>query len=136
MTYRIETYEGPLTKEILNIYAAVGWTNYTQNTVQLSAGFAQSLKILVAKQADQILGLVRVVGDGQTIIFIQDLLVHPDFQRQGIGCALVRQILADYASVYQIHLLTDQTDKTKMFYEQLGFQSVEKVACRAFTFTR
>ena len=48
-----------------------------------------------------------MVGDGYTILYIQDLLVHPDFARQGIGSRLLLRILGKYESVYQKILLTD-----------------------------
>ena len=37
--------------------------------------------------------MVRVVGDGASVILIQDLLVHPEYQRKGIGDQLMRAVL-------------------------------------------
>ena len=38
---------------------------------------------MAAYDEDRLVGLIRVVGDGLTIVFIQDLLVYPQYQRQG-----------------------------------------------------
>src|SRR5699024_7342854 len=64
-------------KEILALYESVGWTAYTENPAALRLGFAHSLLTLAAYEGERLLGLVRTVGDGHTIVFIQDILVHP-----------------------------------------------------------
>ncbi|MGX7076836.1 GNAT family N-acetyltransferase [Globicatella sanguinis] len=35
--------------------------------------------------------MIRVVRDGYSILFIQDILVLPEFQRQGIGSTLLKK---------------------------------------------
>ena len=74
--------------EILRLYAEVGWTAYTDAPDTLRKGFENSLLTLAAYEGTTLLGLVRAVGDGHTIIFVQDILVRPQFQRRGIGPAL------------------------------------------------
>lgn len=37
----------------------------------------------------QLVGLIRVVGDGLTFIYVQDLLVNSAYQRRGIGTKLI-----------------------------------------------
>ena len=78
------------------------------------------------------LGLVRAVGDGHTIIFVQDILVRPDYQRQGIGSALLRAVLERYADVRQIELVTDNTPETRVFYQSAGFQELSEIDCCGF----
>ena len=84
--------------EILRLYAEVGWTAYTDAPDTLRKGFENSLLTLAAYEGTTLLGLVRAVGDGHTIIFVQDILVRPDYQRQGIGSALLRAVLERYAA--------------------------------------
>lgn len=119
---------------VLPLYAAVGWTNYTQNPDMLEKALEKSLYVLAAYNGKDVVGLLRAVGDGASIMFVQDILILPAYQRQGIGRQLVQEFLAEYRTVYQIHLLTDQSEKTEHFYTALGFQPVEEVACRAFTY--
>lgn len=108
-------------EEILPLYASVGWTNYTQKPDMLQQALAHSLKILADYEDGRLVGLTRAVGDGHSILYIQDILVHPDYQRCGIGSALLRTLLADYSHVYQKVLLTDDTEKTRAFYGSMGF---------------
>lgn len=77
-------------------------------------------------------GLIRVVGDGQTIVYIQDILVKPEYQRRGIGTALTARILQQFSHVRQIFLTTDDTPKTKAFYRALGFAPLEQIGCCGF----
>lgn len=121
-------------EEALPLYTAVDWTNYTTNPDTLAKGLQQSLYLLAAYDGNQLVGLLRAVGDGVTIVFIQDILVRPDYQRQGIGRTLMTRTLERFSGVYQCHLLTDQTEKTRAFYTSLGFKEVSEQACAAYTF--
>lgn len=136
MTVKLQRYETNQAEEVLELYSSVGWTNYTQDPLMLQEAFNHSLKILAAYDGEQLVGVIRVVGDGFSVIFVQDLLVHPAYQRRGLGRQLLSAILTDYAAVYQLHLMTDDTEKTKLFYEALGFQAVDLLGTRAFTLVR
>ena len=111
--------------EILRLYAEVGWTAYTDAPDTLRKGFENSLLTLAAYEGTTLLGLVRAVGDGHTIIFVQDILV-------GIGSALLRAVLERYADVRQIELVTDNTPETRVFYQSAGFQELSEIDCCGF----
>lgn len=118
--------------EILDLYESVGWTNYTARPEMLKVAYENSLLTLAAYEDKALVGIVRTVGDGASIVFIQDLLVRPDFQRKGIGTALMKAVLERYPDVYQMELMTDDTEKTAAFYQSMGFQRAESLGCRAF----
>lgn len=118
--------------EILRLYTQVGWTAYTENMPALEQGYKNSLLVLAAYENKELLGIVRVVGDGATVILVQDLLVSPKKQRQGIGTALLKSVLDRYANVRQIQLVTDNTPKTVAFYRSLGFLELAEVGCCGF----
>ena len=119
-------------KEILALYASVGWTAYTDHPEALKRGFEKSLLTLAAYEGDALLGLIRLVGDGETVIFIQDLLVCPEHQRKGVGTALVKAVLNRFSHVRQIELATDDTEKTKAFYRSCGFLPMKEIGCCGF----
>ena len=108
-------------EEILNLYKSVGWLNYTSNPAMLKNAYKNSLKILGAYDADKLVGIIRVVGDGYSIVYIQDMIVLPEYQRKGIGTLLLEKILFEYKNVYQKVLMTDNTEKTVRFYKTDGF---------------
>ena len=100
----IRNYSTYNEKEILKLYSSVGWTAYTDEPQALKLGFQNSLLVLAAYEGEELLGIIRVVGDGVTVVFIQDLLVFPEKQRKGIGTALVKAVLERYPTVRQIEL--------------------------------
>ena len=118
--------------DILSLYRAVGWSNYYKNPEMLRKAFANSLCILGAYEEDRLIGLIRAVGDGYSSVLIQDILVHPDYQRRGIGSALMQEMIRRYDHVYQIQLTTDNTEKTKAFYRSQGFRTMEELGCCGF----
>lgn len=119
-------------QEILYLYASVGWTAYTDNAEVLRKGFENSLLTLAAFGGELLLGLIRTVGDGNTIVFVQDILVFPEYQRKGIGTALLQAILDRYSHVRQIELTTDNTPKTIAFYKSMGFREMSDIGCCGF----
>ena len=119
-------------EEISRLYKAVGWTAYTDNMPALREGFKNSMLVLAAYDGEELLGIIRTVGDGATIVFVQDILVFPDKQRQGIGTALLKEILNRYPNVRQIELATDNTAKTVAFYKSMGFAEMSEIGCCGF----
>ncbi len=129
---KITEYRDYREDEIRRLYTSVGWTAYTGNLSALRQGFENSLLVLAAYENDELLGIIRAVGDGATIVFIQDILVFPDKQRQGVGTALLQAVLDRYAHVRQIELATDNTEKTVAFYKSLGFSEFSEIGCCGF----
>ena len=128
----IRVYQTYNEGEILSLYISGGWTAYTAHPEVLHKGFDHSLLTLAAYEGEQLLGIIRVVGDGYTIVFVQDLLVFPEHQRKGIGSALLQAVLNQYRHVRQIELATDRTQKTIAFYKSMGFQEMSEVGCCGF----
>lgn len=115
--------------DVLHLYQAVGWTNYTNQPQMLEQALSHSLATYLARDGEEIVGLVRLVGDGFSSVFVQDLIVLPSYQRQGIGSNLMKQALADYKDAYQIQLATEQTEKNLGFYRSLGFETLSSFQC-------
>lgn len=128
----IREYKAYNEAEILSLYTSVGWTAYTDYPEVLRKGFENSLLILAAYEGEQLLGIIRIVGDGHTIVYIQDILVFPEHQRKGVGSGLMHAILDRYRHVRQINLATDDTPKTIAFYESMGFKKMSDIGCCGF----
>ena len=128
----IKEYRSYNAAEIRRLYTEVAWTAYTENMPALEQGYKNSLLVLAAYEDDELLGIIRVVGDGFTIIFIQDILVFPKAQRKGVGTALLKAVLDRYPDVRQIELTTDNTPETVAFYQSLGFTAFSEMGCCGF----
>lgn len=132
MDFTIKEYEKYNAHEILHLYHSVGWINYVNHPVMLENAYKNSLKIFGAYVGDILAGIIRVVGDGYSIVYIQDILVLPEYQHKGIGKALMNQVLETYRDVYQKVLITDYVEKNIQFYQSIGFQMDTESGCRAF----
>ena len=128
----IREYRNYNEEEILGLYTSVGWTAYTEDPAALRRGYENSLLVLAAYEDGNLAGIIRAVGDGATVVFIQDILVFPEYQRKGIGSALLRAVLDKYAGVRQVELVTDNTEKTVAFYQSMGFHDLSELGCRGF----
>ena len=115
--------------DVLHLYQAVGWTNYTHQPQMLEKSLSHSLAIYLALDGEAIVGLVRLGGDGFSSVFVQDLIVLPSYQRQGIGSALMKEALRDFKDAYQVQLATEQTEKNLEFYRSLGFETLSTYDC-------
>ena len=120
-------------EDVLHLYQAVGWTNYTHQSEMLEQALSHSLAIYVALDGDAVVGLIRLVGDGFLSVFVQDLIVLPSYQRQGIGRSLMKEALEDYKDAYQVQLVTEQTEKNVGFYRSLGFEALSTYDCIGMT---
>lgn len=98
----------------------------------LERAYENSFLKIAAFDGEQLIGMVRVVGDGASVVLIQDLLVRPEYQRKGIGSKLMRAVLERCKDVYQIELMTDDTEKTISFYQSLGLKKADEIGCCAF----
>ena len=116
-------------EDVLHLYQAVGWTNYTNQLQMLEQALSHSLVIYLALDGDAVVGLIRLVGDGFSSVLVQDLIVLPIYQRQGIGSALMKEALEDYKDAYQVQLVTEQTEKNLGFYRSLGFETLSTYDC-------
>ena len=128
----IREYKDFREEEIRRLYAAVGWTAYTDNMPALEQGYRNSLLVLAAYEKGGLAGIVRAVGDGFTVVFVQDLLVLPEMQRRGVGTALLKAVVDRYPAVRQIELITDDIPETTAFYKSAGFSELSEIGCRGF----
>ena len=120
-------------EDVLHLYQAVGWTNYTDQSEMLEQALSHSLAMYLAFDGEKIVGLIRLIGDGFSSVLVQDLIVLPIYQRQGIGSALMKEALEDYKDAYQVQLVTEQTEKNVGFYRSLGFEVLSTYNCIGMT---
>ena len=128
----IKPYSSYSEAEILPLYKAVGWRNYYEHPQMLQKAYAGSLCTLAAYEDEKLIGIIRAVGDGYSVLFIQDILVYPEYRRKGIGTALINALLDRYGHVYQIELASDNTENTISFYKSLGFRPMQEIGCCGF----
>lgn len=122
----------PGIEQIMNLYEDVEWYAYTKDRIRLKNAIDNSLKVITAWDNDKLVGLIRIVGDNHTIIYIQDILVLEEYQGQGIGSNLLNLTLEKYKSIRQIVLMTDNTKETISFYKKNGMDDTAEYNGVAF----
>lgn len=119
----------PAMPDLLALYSSVGWTNYTNYPTMLEEAVKSSLWNLAVYDEKELVAYIRLVGDGHSVLLVQDLLVRPDHQCQGIGKKLLEEALATFPHVYQRLLVTECSEKNLTFYQSLGFVELSEQAC-------
>lgn len=112
--------------QIEALYFDAGWSAYTNRLDNIIAGIENSLDVITCWDNEILVGLIRAVGDGHTILYIQDILVLKAYQRKGIGKKLMEKLLERHTSERQVILITEDKEDKKAFYESLGFESLDK----------
>ena len=119
-------------EQVLNLYSANGWKSYVNHIDRTVRAIEKALFVYSCWDSDTLVGLIRAVGDGETITYVQDILVLPKYQRQGIGTKLLNECLKEYEGCYQFVLITDDTQKTNSFYKSMGLKSGKEVGANCF----
>ncbi len=104
----------------LNALFAAAWPEHAPRDFRPI--FARSLTWVVAQSRGRLVGYVNVAGDGGDHAFLLDPTVHPEFQRRGIGTALVRRAaeVARLKGAEWLHV--DFESRLAAFYRKAGYQ--------------
>jgi len=123
MELNITLADRPEQEEVVALYRANGWSS-AEKPAQLMAALANSHALVTARSGGRLVGLGNAISDGHLVVYYPHMLVHPDFQRQGIGRAMMEALQARYAGFHQ-QMLTADGDAIA-FYESLGFACAGK----------
>lgn len=121
--------EIPSVDELVELYRAVGWKAYTADPDRLAAAVRASHCVLTARDdGGALIGMVRTISDGLTIVYVQDILVVPSHRRTGVGGALLDEVIDRTGHIRQMVLLTDDEPSQRAFYESRGLTEAHDVA--------
>ena len=85
-------HRSPTISEYKQLRASVGWWKVDKGAAE--TGLANSLFSVVAVENDTLVGFGRVVGDGGLYFYIQDLIIHPEFQEKGFGKQVMDELMS------------------------------------------
>ena len=122
--------------QVANLYQSVGWSNYTIDMTKLIKGINNSSYVISAYDGETLVGLLRVISDENTIAYVQDILVDPNYQRKGIGKKLFSLFLNKYTHVRQIVLICDKEITTEHFYSSIGFKEASQFGLACYYFAK
>jgi GNAT superfamily N-acetyltransferase len=109
------------------LYSSVGWVAYTADVESLARAVTNSTYVVEARVGESLIGLARGMSDDVSIFYLQDILVRPDWQHQGVGRALLADCLERFGHVRQKVLLTDDLLAQHRFYEAMGYTDTRDI---------
>ena len=110
-------------EEYLEMRALVGWGGFPLE--QAKAGLEHTTHICTFRKDGKVIGLVRLLWDHGYVVYIADVIVHPDFQGQGLGRALMNKVMEYTKSQLKpgykkmVSLMAAQGKED--FYKKFGF---------------
>ena len=115
--YEFSTPVSPV--ELADLRASVGWNRMERD---LADPRLTRYLHLCALDGDRLIGYAEVVSNGVTDAYIQDVMVHPDWQHRGVGTQLIQRMLArlEQQGVYMVSVVYGEAT-LKPFYEKFGF---------------
>lgn len=115
--------EPNLHDEVLNRLFMSAWKGFQQKT--FAPILSHSLTYIGAFDQDRLIGFVNVAWDGGIHGFLLDTTVHVEYQRQGIGQALVKSAIeiAEKRGIEWLHV--DYEPHLDIFYKRCGFKGTE-----------
>lgn len=112
----------PTAEQLCTLRGAVGWPKMEQSMrdPKLQHFFSVS-----AYDGEQLVGYVEVVSNGVTDAYVQDLMVHPALQKQGIGTRLMQMTIDEMKkrSIFMLSIIYGE-ESLKDYYEKFGFYTM------------
>lgn len=106
------------TDEVIALYRANDWSS-ADKPEQLLAALRNSHSLVTARVDGRLVGLGNAISDGHLVVYYPHLLVHPEFQGQGVGRQMMDALQQRYAGLHMQMLTAD--GRAISFYENLGF---------------
>lgn len=108
-------------KALSDLRESVGWNRMED---EYSNPLMTSYYHIAAYEDDKLVGYIDSVSNGVTDAYIQDLMVHPDYQGRGLGTELMNQMII-YLKENRIYIISVVFEESlKPFYDRFGFSSM------------
>ena len=121
-------YRSPTITEYTRLRGLVGWWETDENATDMA--LKNSLFSVVAIEHDTVIGFGRIIGDGGLYFYIQDLIIHPEFQTKGLGKSLIKElmgyIMTNAKSGAFIGLMA--ANGLEKYYDRFGFKARDEDA--------
>ncbi|MBO1901916.1 GNAT family N-acetyltransferase [Leucobacter weissii] len=105
--------------------ASVGWESHFDEELRSASLRGSIAGVVYLDDADGAVGMARAVGDGLQYAYIQDVIVHPDHEGEGIATELVARLidLLRPPPGTDIFIGLFASEEAHGVYESLGFSS-------------
>ncbi len=116
MIYRMN--DNVSAKAIADLRQSVGW-NRMENVYKNPT--LTSYAHIAVYDDSRLIGYIDSVSNGVTDAYIQDLMIHPDYQKQGIGTELMNRMISflKAQNIFMISVIYENS--LSSFYKRFGF---------------
>ncbi|MFH0968170.1 MAG: GNAT family N-acetyltransferase [Methanobacteriota archaeon] len=119
---KITPVDTPRPSDMRVLYKAGGWWEEAWDDTYLTAIVKHSFAFVAAENSDgSWVGMGRLISDGVSDAYLQDIVVLPEWEGQGIGSALVQSLLDICNERGIVWIGTIAHPQTEYFYRRLGF---------------
>lgn len=110
-------------QDVQDLFLSVGWVSgrYPQ---RLYKALQNSPTVITAWSGEKLVGLVRLLDDTEMVAFVNYVLVHPDYQGNGIARKMMEKAVEKYKDFLYIEVMPEES-KNRLFYQKFGFQVIE-----------
>ena len=110
-------------RSVRELYEHVGWSrpaNEEELREVLEVGPAVG-----AWASERLVGFVRALSDGHLAAYIEDVMVHQDYRRGGVGDLIMSRLLTEIKRSANVSLFCERP--VARFYERNGFRATSYV---------
>lgn len=115
----------PTPEEFNNLTEAVDWG--TRENKIIEEALKHTLYSLCVYDENKLIGYGRIIGDKTIFLYIQDIMVIPEYQGKKIGTGIMNKLIEkinEYKKVNpEIRTYLGATKGKENFYEKFGFIS-------------
>ena len=87
----IITERKPLVEEYIQLRNSIGWKIFQYDKIK--KGLDNSIYCVCVEEQGKLIGFGRIIGDGGTVFYIQDIMVEPSYQKQNIGTLIMEKLM-------------------------------------------
>jgi GNAT superfamily N-acetyltransferase len=119
LSFSISTSKLPNKKELFELYKANKWSSANKIDA-LHKAMVHSETVVTVYLDNRLVGLANAISDQSLVVYFPHLLVHPLYQKMGLGGQLIDVMLEKYRGFHQQMLVAD--DAAVSFYKKKGFR--------------
>ena len=106
-------------QQVQELFLSVGWVS-GQYPSRLHKALLHSPTVITVWDQNRLVGLARVIDDGELVAFLHYVLVRPEYQHKGIAGKMLQMIIEKYKDYLYIEGMPEER-KNADFYKQFGF---------------
>ncbi|KAB7667090.1 GNAT family N-acetyltransferase [Bacillus sp. B1-b2] len=107
--------------DVMRIYKSIGW--WEERREEEISLILQHGVYVGAWENDELVGFARAVTDGVFRAYIEDVIIHRSFQKEGFGKNLVAKLLEELSNIDIISLFCEE--EYIPFYEHNDFKKMK-----------